>query len=135
MVNIVSELVEIDNADTGTDWNNGSQDTDTFIQGSASVGAKVSQARTHISYAPTPGEDISAPGLHLYIWANCSSAGLMSDKATGGMRIRITDASTSNYWEWLGEGSDTYSGGWIPMVADIRNTDRDWETVSPDVEM
>ena len=113
-----SNLTLISDADSSTGWTNGVTNTETFVQGSASQSDKISQAIGEIKFDHGGAGGTDMTGEHLYIWANVSTAGKLAVKASGGIRIKIEDASgTTGYWRV--DGSDTYSGGWVCYVQDV----------------
>ncbi len=106
-----------DDAQFGTGSNNG----DIFIQGSDSVGLKVSQT-TNTFDATTLGAaapyDFSATGTeagwHIILWFD----GLMPLNATTGMRIYVEDSTTTDNGYWAFAPPAGYSGGWVARVID-----------------
>jgi hypothetical protein len=98
----------------------GTLDGEVFIEGSNSIGQYTTTTRDGLLYN-FGATDVS--NNTFYIWINCGVVGLLETKANGGMAIRFTGASTSDFFEvWVG-GSDDYppnvQGGWTMFVVDI----------------
>lgn len=95
----------------------GNTNTETFIFGTGSQSEKVSNAVAGFLYDFGSAGDRS--GDVFYFWANCSTAGKLEPVANGGIRIRFCGATVTDWFEVYVEGSDTYSGGFKMLVADI----------------
>lgn len=63
-------------------------------------------------------------GEFVYAWINFLAAGLLQNRATGGMGIFLESStpSSTQYHLWYFDGNDTYSGGWKRLVLDPTET-------------
>lgn len=113
---ITALLTTWNTAESATGWTAGAVDTDNFIQGASSIGLKVSAATT--AYMYNNGSTVNLSNTHIYIWMECSTAGLLDTFANGGIRIRVAGATATNYGEWYVAGKDTYGGGFKCFVID-----------------
>lgn len=130
-------------ADAVTNWTGGSLDTDSEVQGTGCIGAKVSNATNVFSYAGTSRDFIGGAndGDHIYTWLNCLTPNL-DTIANGGLRIRIGDSATV-YREFYvgGDGTvsdDPYAGGWKCFVVDptlAADSSRIFDTGTPDMNI
>ena len=93
------------------------QNTETFIEGSASQSVKQSAGAGGIFYDYTTPQDFS--GTHFYIWWSVATAGKLQTQAAGGVRIRFCGATVTDWFEVYVAGSDTYTGGFTMSVTDI----------------
>jgi len=126
---IVDNRTLITANDTATNIDNltggaaGSQNTETFIEGSASVSDKISNTVDGLLYDFGSAQDFSSQ--HFYIWWNVATAGKLDTLANGGVRIRFCGATVTDWFEKYIEGSDTYSGGFRMTVIDIETARSD----------
>lgn len=95
----------------------GNQNTETFIEGTASVSLKVSSAVDGLLYDAGSAQDWS--NNTFYIWWNVATADKLDTKAGGGVRIRFCGSTISNWFEVYVAGSDTYTGGFRMEVVSI----------------
>ena len=93
------------------------QNTETFIEGTASQSVKQSAAAGGILYDYTTPQDFS--GTHFYIWWAVATAGKLQTRAAGGVRIRFCGATVTDWFEIYIAGADTYTGGFLMSVTDI----------------
>ncbi|MBI3290362.1 hypothetical protein HYZ78_03110, partial [Candidatus Microgenomates bacterium] len=120
---IVDNRTLLDNADAVTNWDNiagaasGTQSTDTFIQGTACVGVKLSATINGLLFDAGSAQNWS--NNHFYFWWNVLTAGLLDTKVGGGVRMRFCGATVTDFFEVFIAGKDTYTGGFIMSVVDI----------------
>jgi hypothetical protein len=100
------------------------EDTDIFIEGTTSVAEQISTSRRVMLYDNSSTIDIS--NSHVYIWVNCGIVGLLDIKSNGGMTVRLTGPTSTNFVEWYVGGSDSWpssiQGGWTMFVVDTAST-------------
>ncbi len=100
------------------------EDTDIFIEGSTSVAEQISTSRRVMLY--DNGSTIDISNSHIYIWVNCGIVGLLDLKSNGGMTVRCTGPTSTNFVEWYVGGSDSWpssiQGGWTMFVVDTAST-------------
>ena len=64
-----------------------------------------------------------ASGDHAYLLVNCGIVSLLDTKALGGLTVRVTGATSTDWAEFELFGSDewptAFDGGWIQIVVDI----------------
>lgn len=95
----------------------GNQNTETYIQGNASTSGKASSATIAMLYDASSAQNWS--NNTFYIWWNCTTAGKLNTKSSGGVRMRFCGAVVTDFFEVYIDGSDTYSGGFKMTVIDI----------------
>jgi hypothetical protein len=100
-----------------TGASSGNQNTETFIEGSASTSNKASSAVIALLFDAGSAQDWSNNAF--YIWWNVSTAGKLNTKASGGVRMRFCGATVTDFFEVYIEGNDTYTGGFKMTVVDI----------------
>lgn len=128
---ITDNRTSINAADATTNWVNaagsasGNQNTETFIEGSASISLKISSARDGIMY--NMGSAQNWANNHFYIWWNCSTSGKLDTLTGAGVAIRFCGATVTDWFEVWVAGSDTYTGGFKMSVIDIETA-----SASPD---
>ena len=106
--------------DATTDWVTApTLDTETFVQGTGSMSAKVSKTTYTSVFSVSGTVDLS--GKCIYVWMLCLTPAILGTKAAGGMRIRVADA-LANYKEWYVGGNDTYKGGWECFIVHTGET-------------
>lgn len=105
------------NIDDLTGAASGNQNTETFVEGTASTSNKASSAVIGLLYDAGSAQDWS--NNHFYIWWNVSTAGKLNTKASGGVRMRFCGATVTDFFEVYLEGNDTYTGGFKMSVVDI----------------
>jgi hypothetical protein len=117
----------VDSADATTNYvasSSASQDTEIFIQGTASIGEQITNGRRYIMY--NAGTPQNWSNNVFYIWINCGIVGLLDLKANGGFTIRFAGASVNDFFEFYVGGSDSWppaiAGGWVQFVVDIEGT-------------
>lgn len=127
---VTPDLVLIHDCDSVADWTGSpTLDTETFIQGTGSLSAKVSKT-TYVAMKPVTATDLT--GRIIYAWFMTSTPLGMDTKANGGVRIRIEDAA-AHWREWYVAGTDTWAGGWTCFAA---RADYGWDAQSatpPDI--
>lgn len=120
---IVDNRTLLDNADAVTNWDSisgaasGTQSIDTFIQGTACVGVKLSATTNGLLFDAGSAQNWS--NNHFYFWWNVLTAGLLDTQAGGGVRMRFCGATVTDFFEVYIAGKDTYTGGFIMSVVDI----------------
>jgi len=120
---ITDNRTPVSSADSSTGWTLAdgttatTTDVDTYVQGSGSQTFNLSNTITGQLY--NIGSTVDLTGNHIYVWYNCGIAGKLDTKAGGGIRVRFTGPTASNYVEINVGGSDTYSGGWVMFVVDV----------------
>jgi hypothetical protein len=92
-------------------------DTATFVEGVAAVADRASSSRIGILWQEDADRDWSDNVF--YIWFNCVVANKLGTKAAGGLTIRFTGPTVTNWFEVYIDGSDTYGGGYKMAVVDI----------------
>jgi hypothetical protein len=96
-------------------------DTDVKIQGTGSIGEQFTSSRRTLIW--DNGSTMDLTSTVIYIWVNCGIVGLLDTKANGGMRVRFTGPSSSDYFEVNVGGSDSWptaiEGGWVQFVVDV----------------
>lgn len=95
----------------------GNSNTETYIEGDGSYSVKLSSATGGLLHDAGSAQDWS--NNTFYIWWNCSTAGKLNTKASGGVRMRFCGATVTDFFEIYLEGGDTYSGGFEMSVVDI----------------
>jgi hypothetical protein len=105
----------ISNCDSTTDWSGGTLDTESKIEGTGCLSAKVSNTTATYTFSC---QTTNLSGKAIYAWLmNIVPKGL-DTKANGGMRIGIRDTA-GNTGDWFVAGRDTYTGGWECFVVDV----------------
>lgn len=99
-------------------------DTDTFVEGVASVADQSSNNRIGIGWHEDANRDWS--NSVFYIWMNCTVANKLALKRNGGIAVRFSTSGfdTGNWFEVYVDGSDTYFGGYKMLVVDIEEARR-----------
>jgi hypothetical protein len=99
----------------------GAQDTDVFIEGSASIGQITSTSRLGLMYDAGSAQDWS--DNIFYFWINCGVVPLLETQSNAGFTIRFCGATVTNWFEVYVGGSDFWpkavQGGWTQFVVDI----------------
>lgn len=69
------------------------------------------------------GTGLFSSGDHAYLLINCGVVSLLSTKVNGGLTVRVTGATITNWAEFELFGSNewptTFDGGWLQIVVDI----------------
>jgi len=91
-------------------------DTGFYREATGSVAAELRSVGVQWMKYTRPSGSWDLSNTHIYIWANCIFASLLANKADGGLRVLVGDGTNVGYWYC--EGSDTYAGGWVCLVAD-----------------
>jgi hypothetical protein len=98
-----------------------SQDTEIFIEGTASVAEQLTSSLRWVMYDAGAAQDWS--NNVFYIWVNCGVVGLLDIKSLGGFRIRFAGPTTTDFFEVYVGGSDSWpisiAGGWTLFAVDI----------------
>lgn len=99
-------------------------DSGVYIQGGSAPSIPLSNKKgwLYYDYSGVGSFDFTGvdAGKLVWIWCNVPTAGLMVNRAGGGISIVLSAADTTNYSEWYVDGSDTYFGGWRRYVIDPR---------------
>ena len=118
---LLDTLDTVTNTDDLTGAAAGTQDTEIFIQGTASVGQYITNTIDGILYDAGSAQNWS--GNTFYVWINCGIVGLLDTKANGGMRIRFAGNTVTDWFEVYVGGQDEYppaiQGGWVQFVVNI----------------
>jgi hypothetical protein len=118
----------VSDGDTATGWEDiggTAHDVDTEIAyGSygGSIGLYVTTTRDAVMYNNgTTG--LFSSGDHAYLLVNCGIVGLLDSQINGGLTVRVTGATITDWAEFELYGSDVwptaFDGGWIQIVVDI----------------
>lgn len=117
----------INNADATTGYvdlagaASGTLDTEIFFQGTGSIGESISNTLGGLLYDLGTPTDVSSNTFYFLI--NSGIVGLLDIKANGGLRIRFTGATVTDWFEVYVAGSDTwpasFAGGWTLFAIDI----------------
>ena len=112
--------------DNGGSWSSLSStspalDTDVTIEGTGSVAEQATNSRRDLIWDAGSTADFS--NTVVYMWVNCGVVGLLDTKTNGGLRMKFTGASATNFFEVNIAGSDDYpqavAGGWVQFVVDV----------------
>ena len=126
----------LSNAESTTGWGvSGSGgvsialNSEIYLQGSYSIGAKIGGKNGWIYYDVGSGNELdfgtsgNEEGEYVYIWFNCTTVGGLANKSTtdGGLMVRL-GTDLTNYREWALGGADDlgngYTGGWQCAIVD-----------------
>lgn len=113
----------VNDADTVTGWDDlggtaaGTQDTEVFREGTASVSEYAGTTRNGMLFDLGSAQDFSDNVF--YMWFNTGVAGQLNDINAGGITMRFCGATITDWFEIYLDGADTYSGGWKMYVVDI----------------
>ena len=121
---LANDFTTLTAADAATGFSTGALDTDSEVQNTGCVGAKVSNAQTEFDYTLAAPTDYSA-GVVIYMWLNCLTPTL-DTLANGGLRMKLTDGTDVGYWYLAGQG-ENYDGGWKNFAVSVG---RDFDAVS-----
>lgn len=95
---------------------------DAYEWGVGAASVKVSNQGVVLAFG-TGGLNLSAAGIHVYLWALSLVGSLMATRANNGLCIFLSSDATlssgSNYKMWAVDGSDTYPGGAVRYVMDL----------------
>ena len=87
-----------------------------------SIGQYVTTTRDGTMYNNTT-TGLFSSGDHAYLLFNCGVVSLLDTKALGGLTVRVTGATATDWAEFELFGSDVwpsaFSGGWVQIVVDI----------------
>ena len=87
-----------------------------------SIGLYATTTRDGIFYNNTT-TGLFTSGDHAYLLVNCGIVSLLDTKVNGGMTVRVTGATATDWAEFELFGSDewpsAFDGGWIQIVVDI----------------
>lgn len=103
--------------DDGGGTMTGSVDTATFVEGASSIAARISNSRVGLLWQEDADRDWS--GNVFYIWFSSGVANKLAEKAGGGVTVRFTGATITDWFEVFIDGNDTYGGGFKMAVVDI----------------
>lgn len=107
-ISVTSDFTLISNCDATTGWSGGAVNSNFHQEGSACLGAKVSNT-TSIVYEFTFGAAVDMTDL--FFMMTMLVTGKADTKANGGYRITVEDG-TANTGTWYVGGNDTHPGGW-----------------------
>lgn len=117
-ISVTPNLTTITTCDATTGWSPApTLSTDFFVEGTGSVGVKVSAATSSL-YKYTIASAIDCTGKHIYQWMLVTTK--PDSKADGGYRMYVEDSS-GNYGYWYVGGYDT-AAGWTCFVIDPAST-------------
>jgi hypothetical protein len=94
------------------------QNTDLFVHGTSSVSDRLSNDIGGIMWDSETTGDLSA-GDTIYAFGLATIASGLGLKVDGGIRMRFTGATITNYFEVFIGGSDDYFGGWKMFAVDL----------------
>ncbi len=126
-MSIIDGRTQEDNANAvGTAWvgiggTTANQDTDTFVEGTASISTTADATGGTEGLAWDNESTFDGTDRIYYLWVNIANPGQMETKANGGIKVHVTGATASNFVERYFEGKDTYSGGWKMFVIDMND--------------
>ncbi|MHA2065416.1 MAG: hypothetical protein ACXABY_13655, partial [Candidatus Thorarchaeota archaeon] len=99
-------------------------DAEIFIEGAGSIGEFATTTRAGSFWNYESPQDLS--NNVFYIWFNCGIVGLLDTKALGGVTVRFTGATATDFIEFYVAGSDDFptatEGGWVMFVVDIEGS-------------
>jgi len=116
----------ISSADSATNWSGGSLDTDSEVQNTGCIGAKVANATVDFLYDSSGAgvQDYSSGGAeegeHMFAWVNCLTPTL-DTLTNGGIGMLMGNGTDQGVWYVGGDGTvvgDPYKGGWKSFVVD-----------------
>src|SRR3989344_798918 len=114
-------------ADATTGWTGPASNADNpFVQGTASLGLKVSAATTWFAY--NNGATIDVTNNYLYVWVAVTAT--LDTHANGGIRIRVATATSTNYGEWHvagNSGNSVYPGGFVCYSVKLNLTENPFD--------
>lgn len=104
-----------------TDWNGESPSdvSDFYKTGTSCVGFTIRDSTQVDVYLDAGTYDFSGT-KHLRLWFMTTALKEMDLFANDGVMMYVTDGTNTAYWTVL--GSDTYPGGWYPLVVDLSST-------------
>ncbi|HLE48871.1 MAG TPA: hypothetical protein VI819_02450 [Patescibacteria group bacterium] len=122
-ITVVQNLTPITEADSTTGWvasqGTTAADTGVYREATASIATEIRTAgMQYLMFTSTTTWNLSS--THIYAWLNYLFAADLQNRATGGIRIRVSTTSSvnTNYGEWYVGGSDTYGGSWRCFAQD-----------------
>lgn len=103
-----------------TDWNGETPAdvTDFYMEGTQCVGFTVRGDGNNDIYLDTGSWNLS--GKHIRFWFMTTALKELVSASSGGIQIYLGDGSNTGYY--IVGGSDTYPGGWYPIVLDCDRT-------------
>jgi hypothetical protein len=118
--------LNIINACDADDWDGGAGSLDTVIfkQNGASLSVAVRDGGTAGYTHPATSWDMSGTDTHIRMWMIHTFVSNLETKALGGIQLYVKDTS-NNYNYYYVSGSDTHSGAWELLQADLANPDVD----------
>lgn len=87
------------------------------IEGSGSISQRISQAIGAVLWNFESAQDFT--GSVIYVWMNMTTPASLDTAAGGGIRMRFTGATVTDWFDVFLEGADTYNGGWKMLVVDV----------------
>lgn len=103
----------------------GTLDAEIYYTANNSVGQYCTSTRTGLLYNAGATQSAWA-NSHFKILVNCGIVGLLATIVNGGMTVRFTGPTVTNWFEFRVGGSDSwptaFSGGWVLFVVDIQAT-------------
>lgn len=103
--------------DDGGGTMTGSVDTATFVEGASSIAARISNSRVGLLWQEDADRDWS--GSVFYLWFSSGVANKLASKEAGGVTVRFTGATVTDWFEVFIDGNNTYGGGFKMAVVDI----------------
>jgi hypothetical protein len=105
------DLVDWDLAESTTNWVavggvTLTLDTDNFVQGAGSIGSSVMTAGTVSGGIFNKTAPVDLTGMHIFVWVLATQHGKMANLASGGLRIRLTGATITNFKDYYIGGRD-----------------------------
>ena len=94
-----------------------SLDTDTFVEGASSVADRLSATRGGIGWREDADRDWS--GNTFYVWWRSDVGGKLGLKSEGGVTMRFTGATVTDWFEVYIDGRDTYGGAFRMSAVNI----------------
>src|SRR3989338_9038522 len=94
-------LTTINEADSTTGWSVTATtlNTESYIEETGCLSAKVTQAAPLFLYSIGASTDLS--NNHLRVWILVTTALGLDTQSGGGIRIRVTGAATTDFGEWF----------------------------------
>lgn len=111
----------LDDCEDSATWNGETPAdvTDFYQEGTQCVGFTVRGAGNNDIYLDTGTYDLSGT-VHLRCWFMTTALKELDPESSNGIQFYVTDGTNTAYWT-VG-GSDTYPGGWFPLVVDLSST-------------
>jgi len=124
---ITDNRTQLDPSDVNTNYDDlagvaaGTADSETTIEGSASIGYSQSNSRDGLLFDNGTAFDLSSQTI--WMWILEAAVALLETKANAGMTMRFCGATVTDWFEVNIGGNDdwpiTFEGGWAMFVVDI----------------